>query len=75
MPKDKFAQSEHLSQYFFEGAKVSELCICTYLYMDIHLSICIYIHIDIRNEMIINIAIEFKVSKIFLFFFQSFLRY
>mmetsp|Transcript_28521 Transcript_28521/g.27313 ORF Transcript_28521/g.27313 Transcript_28521/m.27313 type:complete len:368 (-) Transcript_28521:178-1281(-) len=28
MPKDKFAQSEHLSQYFFEGAKVLELFSC-----------------------------------------------
>ena len=28
MPKDKFAQSEHLSQYFFNGAKVLELFSC-----------------------------------------------
>ena len=28
MPKDKFAQSEHLRQYFFNGAKVLELFSC-----------------------------------------------
>jgi hypothetical protein len=27
-PKDKFAQSEHLAQYFFNGAKVLELFSC-----------------------------------------------